>query len=186
MPAHHSVKVTAESTGYVLEASLPLLISILFQRGPGMKPLRRSPKASLCCMDPHQEGRENKKVKKGRESISTEKKLCFGHHVKCLNTSSHLILPQIPFCRWENRLKEVVESECHKTNAGQNWVWTQILAFLQSLGFSRLIFRPPALKHLLHPVNWGLKISPKDSSVGHLKATCMMVEVDTLETNPTS
>lgn len=99
MPAHHSVKVTAESIGCILEASLPLLISILFQRGLVMKPLRRSPKASLCRTDPHQEGRENGKVKKGRESISTERGLCFGHHVKCLNTSSHLILPKTPFCR---------------------------------------------------------------------------------------
>lgn len=37
-----SVKVTAEPTGYILDASLPLLISTLFQRWPERKPLQRS------------------------------------------------------------------------------------------------------------------------------------------------
>lgn len=52
-----SVKVIAESIGCILDASLPLLIPTLFQRGPGRKPLQRSLRASLCRTEPHLEGK---------------------------------------------------------------------------------------------------------------------------------
>lgn len=74
MTAHYSVKVAGESTGCILEASLSLLISTLFQGGPGRKSLRSS-RASLSDAEPYQEGRENGKGEKGREWMSTKKGL---------------------------------------------------------------------------------------------------------------
>lgn len=43
--------------------------------------------------------------KKEREWMSAEKGFCFGCHAAL----SHLILPQAPFCIWENRHKEAVK-----------------------------------------------------------------------------
>lgn len=96
-------KVTAESMGCILEASLPLLMSTLFQRGPGRKPTQRNPSASLWQTEPYQKGREwEDKERKGID-VSWEGIL---FRTSRLHVSTHLILPQnhlLQMRKWTQR-----------------------------------------------------------------------------------
>lgn len=81
-----------------------MLISTLFQRGPGRKSLRNL-RASLSDTEPHQEDREDGKGEKGREWMSTKKGLFLG---TMLNVYIyHLILPEPHFADEKTDLKSL-------------------------------------------------------------------------------
>ena len=142
MPAHHRVKqvikITAESTGCILEATPPPLISTLFQRSPGRKPLQKNLSASLWQTELHQEGREwEDKERKGMDVYWEGTLYLDIYDIIYINSFNSTPLKTL-CCRWENGLKEVVKCEGYiKPMQGKKLsLNSDLSAFLQSLSFS--------------------------------------------------